>query len=122
MSEIIGAAQAQSSPVQKDWFDSRDVHIRAVRSFQTMIARGADHYQRHVVLPKLLPVSAHDLINERWSDARIIRALERAVRRERQNGRARHWSYNINKHISLLQALKAERSAAAQNARRGKSD
>lgn len=111
MSNEINMPQSKAT-ARADWFDSRDLHIRAARSFRNMVATGAEHYDRVRILPKLMPMSEEDLRAGRWTDARIIHALERAVRRERQNGRGRHWTYDINRHISLIQALKAERRAA----------
>ena len=37
--------------------------------------------------------------------ARIAATLARKLRRERQRGLARHWSYDLNRHIALKQAL-----------------
>lgn len=52
-------------------------------------------------------------------DAAHLARLKRALRVERRKARAGHWSYDLNRHIGLLQALKAaleERKAAAQPA------
>ena len=45
--------------------------------------------------------------------ARIILSLERAIERERLRGMRRHWSYDLNRHIALKQALD---SLAGKNA------
>ena len=37
--------------------------------------------------------------------ARIALRLERMIERERQRGVRRHWSYDLNRHIALKQAL-----------------
>jgi hypothetical protein len=37
--------------------------------------------------------------------ARLCRRLERRIERERLRGAARHWSYDLNRHIALKQAL-----------------
>ena len=37
--------------------------------------------------------------------ARIAARIARRLRRERQKGLARHWSYDLNRHIALKQAL-----------------
>ena len=48
-----------------------------------------------------------------------LRALDRLVARERNKGLARHWAYDLNRHIALKQArdmvsrLLAERSGTA---------
>ncbi len=37
--------------------------------------------------------------------ALIVLRLERMIERERQRGQRRHWSYDLNRHIALKQAL-----------------
>lgn len=37
--------------------------------------------------------------------ARYIRRIERVIERERLKGMRRHWSYDLNRHIALKQAL-----------------
>lgn len=37
--------------------------------------------------------------------AKIVRKLERMIERERLRGTRKHWSYDLNRHISLKQAL-----------------
>lgn len=36
---------------------------------------------------------------------RLVARLERLIERERLRGLRRHWSYDLNRHISLKQAL-----------------
>ena len=36
---------------------------------------------------------------------RIVLRLERMIERERQRGMRKHWSYDLNRHIALKQAL-----------------
>ena len=36
---------------------------------------------------------------------RIVARLRRLIERERQRGIRRHWSYDLNRHIALKQAL-----------------
>ena len=36
---------------------------------------------------------------------RICRRIERLLKRERMRGLQRHWSYDLNRHIALKQAL-----------------
>ena len=42
---------------------------------------------------------------------RIVLKLERMIERERQRGMRRHWSYDLNRHIALKQALDSLRPA-----------
>ena len=37
--------------------------------------------------------------------ARIVLRLERMIERERLRGARKHWSYDLNRHIALKQAL-----------------
>ena len=37
--------------------------------------------------------------------ARVVLRLERMIERERQRGIRKHWSYDLNRHIALKQAL-----------------
>ncbi len=81
--------------------------IRAVR---LLIGSGADRYDPNRHLDRLLG-AAHSLWGgEETSREAAIAHLKRALRSERQRGRAGHWSYDLNRHIGLLQALKAERA------------
>ena len=41
----------------------------------------------------------------------VVKRLAKALRGERSRGRAGHWTYSLNRHIGLLQAFEAERSA-----------
>ena len=43
--------------------------------------------------------------------ARIVLKLERMIERERQRGMRKHWSYDLNRHIALKQALDSLRPA-----------
>jgi hypothetical protein len=43
--------------------------------------------------------------------ARIVLRLERMIERERQRGARKHWSYDLNRHIALKQALDRLRPA-----------
>ncbi len=50
---------------------------------------------------------------------RVLGEIERALRRER--GRAGHWTYDLNRHISLVVAFRAEK-ARLERLRRGAPD
>ena len=45
--------------------------------------------------------------------ARLVGRLRRAIERERLKGLRRHWSYDLNRHIALKQALDRLLGAAA---------
>lgn len=44
--------------------------------------------------------------------AMIVLKLERMIERERQRGMRKHWSYDLNRHIALKQALDGLRAGA----------
>jgi len=80
---------------------------------------GTSAYERGRSLPRLLPVTEGDLAPDDTGTARIIvTRLSRALRAERQRGRAGHWTYDLNRHIALAQALDAERRRLARLSRR----
>lgn len=88
-------------------------------SLDRLVLAGAGVYERAQVLPRLLPVGPEDLAGpEPALGRRICLMLLRALRAERNRGRAGHWTYSLNRHIGLMQALKAERLALATAARR----
>ena len=67
-------------------------------------------YERRRALPPLLAIVDSELAQDDPEAARrIISRLARALRAERQRGRAGHWSYDLNRHIALAQAFDAER-------------
>jgi len=79
-------------------------------SLAHVIAEGTRLYRRETMLPRLLPMAMADLgADDADSSHRLCLRLLSALRRERSRGRAGHWSYDINRHIGLLQAYKAER-------------
>jgi hypothetical protein len=94
--------------------EERRKHLRrtAARSVAAVIAAGADAYDRGRHLPRLIPVGP-DEIADRSTTARraILAKLARALRAERNRGRAGHWTYDLNRHIGLKQAYVAERRA-----------
>jgi len=38
-----------------------------------------------------------------------LAVLSRAIRRQRQLARQRHWAYDLNRHLALIEAIKSER-------------
>ncbi len=68
-----------------------------------------NRYQRQRDLPCLLPLWPHEIRDETEAGAHVIIAkLRCALRAERQRGRTGHWSYNLDRHLGLLQAYKSE--------------
>lgn len=66
-------------------------------------------YVRAIDLPSLIPLWPKQI--EDYSEEgtkKIIKHLNYAVRQERIRGQKGHWSYDLNKHKALLEALKHE--------------
>lgn len=83
-----------------------------------VVRDGAALYERAVHLPRLIPVCTGFDLSDRGTDtARICQALARALRSERNRGWAGHWTYDLNRHIGLLQAFRAERARLARETR-----
>jgi hypothetical protein len=72
-------------------------------------------YDRRRHLPRVLPVGP-DEIDDVSEDAgrRIVKRLAGALRAERARGRAGHWAYDLNRHLALIQAYRAERRRLVQ--------
>jgi hypothetical protein len=83
--------------------ETRAGRIRAVRA---LIVQGARRFApaRHV--PRLLP-DGEDFPLTPGDRATLVLRLRAALRSERRRGRAGHWSYDLNRHLGLLQALRA---------------
>jgi hypothetical protein len=79
--------------------------IRAVRM---LIDKGAQRYDGARHLERLLGGHGDVWSGPPSDPALTIARLKRALRSQRQLGRAGHWSYDLNRHFGLLQALKAE--------------
>jgi len=87
-------------------------HLRGrIRAVRMLIDKGAGRYDPDHHLDRLL--GGHGIWSPAANDpAQTIARLKRALRSQRQLGRAGHWSYDLNRHFGLLQALKAERARA----------
>ena len=83
---------------------------RAGDAFERLIVSSSGGYNRQRHLPRVLPVGPVE-IGDRSAEGHrtIISRLTRALRAERNRGRAGHWTYDLNRHIALYQAYTAER-------------
>jgi hypothetical protein len=94
------------------------IRSTAYRSADAVIADGSDAYDRGRMLPRVLPLGPDDISGrEPETTRRIVLKLARALRLERARGRAGHWTYDLNRHIGLMQAMKAEQERLASTAR-----
>lgn len=83
------------------------------RAFNAAVEAGSEVYERTRHLPRILPVTPDDLSDESvQGKRRILAKLARALRAERNRGRAGHWTYDLNRHIALAQAFRAEGGSA----------
>jgi hypothetical protein len=75
-------------------------------------ARSSDNYIRSQDLPRLIAVWPSEISNQSPAKFfKLIGKLKNALRAERQRGRTGHWSYDLNRHMGLVKALKAEMTA-----------
>lgn len=72
-----------------------------------LIDKGARRYDPDRHLDRLLG-GGGGIWRQAGDPAATIARLKRALRSQRRLGRAGHWSYDLNRHFGLLQALKAE--------------
>ena len=70
-------------------------------------------YNRRLALGRLHRLSAETILSETTEAAKlVVQEVERALRRER--ARAGHWTYDLNRHIGLHVAYRAETARLAQ--------
>ncbi len=97
----------------KQEFHANRMRTRAWHAVDAVIAAGALSYDRSR-LSRLIPIAPCGAKGGGAAATRaIIRLLARAMRGERARGRAGHWTYDLNRHMGLLQALRAERERLA---------
>lgn len=85
----------------------------AKRIFGTMAGAGARAYRRERDLPRLIALWPREIEDESPEGSlRILTMLRRALRAERRRGLAGHWSYDLNRHLGLLSAYRAELARA----------
>lgn len=75
-------------------------------------ARGAARFEPGRHAPLLLPDDALETFAPTpAARTRLAARLRAELRSERRRGRSGHWSYDLNRHLGLLQAVKALRDA-----------
>ena len=80
---------------------------------EAVVRAGAEAYDRARHLPRLIPCAPGDLETpSREARQAIVDRLAAALEAERRRGRARCWTYDLNRHIALAQAHAAETAAA----------
>ncbi|MDO9383451.1 MAG: hypothetical protein Q7T86_11365 [Hyphomicrobiaceae bacterium] len=64
-------------------------------------------------LGRLVPLWPYEISDRSLAGRqRLLAALRKALRSERQRGLSGHWTYDLARHRSLLEAYRAEASAA----------
>lgn len=83
---------------------------RTPRALTEIERAGQQRYERARHLPWLARATPDEIASSDPEVTRtIVSRLARALRAERSRGRAGHWTYDMNRHIALKQALSAER-------------
>ena len=93
--------------MSKHLADAKPPSDKAHATAKAIVESGAAHYRRAQILPRLLPARQPPA-----STDQIVLDLQNELRKAR--ARAGHWSYDLNHHISLLQAIRAELAGAQQ--------
>ena len=89
---------------------ARRLHGAAGRALGAVFAAGVEGYDRERDLTRLIHATPGELASPDAAMRRVLLArLTRALRAERNRGRAGHWTYDLNRHIALRQAYEAER-------------
>jgi len=84
----------------------------ARRALRETLFEGCRRYDRRRHLARVIPVGPEEIADlTPHGRVAILRKLARALRAERNRGRAGHWTYDLNRHIALRQAYAAERQA-----------
>ncbi|PPC88050.1 MAG: hypothetical protein CTY31_08145 [Hyphomicrobium sp.] len=74
----------------------------------------SDDDSRSDALARLLPLWPNELSDTSIAGRqRIVAVMARALRAERQRGRAGHWAYDLGRHAALARALTRERAELA---------
>ena len=107
----LGGEHRRADEQPKANRDARRMRHRAPakRIFGTMAAAGAVAYSRARDLPKVIALWPHELDDESVEGCRLVLGkLRRALRAERRRATSGHWSYDLNRHLALVSAYKAE--------------
>jgi hypothetical protein len=86
----------------------------ASHAISETIRAGAETYDRVRDLPRLTRIDTRSGLADTVENvADIVARLERALRAERSRARSGHWTYDLNRHIALRQAYRAETARLA---------
>lgn len=75
-------------------------------AFRTRLGEQAAHAAQTAALRLLCGIDLDEALSACPAGiAKALRRIERLIERERLKGASRHWSYDLNRHIALKQAL-----------------
>lgn len=88
---------------------SKIIRLRAWRAVDAVVGTGlADHHRARLAF--LIPAGQGEIaVSNEAPGRKLLLQLARALRSERSRGRAGHWTYDLNRHIGLAQAYRAEK-------------
>ncbi len=91
----------------------KSARVRAWRADRATAGAGAGQYGRSR-LSRLIPVGPDEVAGGSAATGNIVLKLARALRDERRRGKAGHWTYDLDRHIGLTEAWRAERDRFAR--------
>ena len=109
MTQVTDTANGKSTdgkrrPISSKFYESRHIGVRARVS-----------YDRTRDLPALVALWPSELLDfTPPGTQKIISRIRLALRAERVRGRSGHWTYDLQRHLALVRAYKAERSSLPQ--------
>jgi hypothetical protein len=107
-----GRRSCENAPARPD----PDFRRAAAGALAAALTAGVSVYDRNRFLARFHRLSPQSIKGETAEAAgAVLRELERALRGER--ARAGHWSYDLNRHIGLLAAFRAEKARFERIAR-----
>ncbi len=92
--------------------EPRTYRSSAKQALESAITASLAAYDRHAILARLHRLSSETIRSQTVDAAKqVVEELERAMRRER--ARSGHWTYDLNRHIALHVAHRAETARLA---------
>ena len=92
--------------------EPRTYRSSAKQALESAITASLAAYDRHAILARLHRLSSETIRSQTVNAAKqVVEEIERAMRRER--ARSGHWTYDLNHHIALHVAHRAETARLA---------
>lgn len=101
------ARPGRCAPTPRSAFEDVDLVGAARRALEQSLKAGVEVYDRRRALMRFHRLSPQTIESPHPDAARLIlKEIEQALRRER--ARRGHWTYDLNRHIALMSAHRAE--------------